>query len=131
MQTPKFQLYALDPLVLDAYLREWILRAYPGGSLPPSTKFSISLARAPLDEYTRRIALFGYGAWAMLERDGEPCLLAGMAACKYDEHHPGFFTLEYNATGQIVAAGYWKRDDPDNWQRCEADDLPPTFKQQA
>lgn len=131
MRGPKFQLYALDSVVLDAYLREWILRTYPGGSLPTATEFSASLDRAPLDEHMRRIALFGYGRWAMLERDGEPYLLAGMAACKYDEHHPGFFTLEYSAAGHLVAAGYWKRDDPGEWLSCEGADLPRTFKQQA
>jgi hypothetical protein len=128
--TPKFQIYALDPGILDAYLRDWIVvRKNRDRSLPASASFSDSLERAPLDEYTRRVALFGRGAWAMLEREGEPLLLAGMAACKYDDHHPGYFTLEYNGSGQIVGAGYWKRDEPGNWHRCEGSDLPPVFKQ--
>lgn len=129
--TPKFEIYPLDPVILDAYLRDWIVQRDRDGALAQPTVFSDSLERAPLDEYTRHIALFGHGAWAMLEREGEPLLLAGMAACQYDEHHPGFFTLEYNGMGQIVAAGYWKRNDPGNWYRCEAGDLPPVFKQPA
>jgi hypothetical protein len=121
--TPKFELYSLDPITLDARLREWLLRTYAGGSLPPSTKFSSTLDRAPLDEHARRVALFGHGAWAMLERNGQPTLLAGMAGCKYDELRPGYFTLEYDGDGRLVGAGYWTRDSNGNWNPCEGGEL--------
>ena len=50
------------------------------------------------------MALFGHGAWAMLERDGRPNVLARMAACHYDDLGPGFFVLEYDGNGRIVGA---------------------------
>ena|SRR5688572_19032598 len=125
MLPQKFEIRSLDRTVLDAYLHEWLTRTYPGGSLPPSVKVSTSLERAPLDEYSRRMALFGHGAWAMLERDGRPNVLAGMAACHYDELGPGFFVLEYDGNGRIVSAGYWVRDGAGNWALCEGGELPP------
>jgi hypothetical protein len=125
MLPPKFAIRPLDWSVLDRHLHEWLGRRYPGGSLPPSVKVSSSLEHAPLDDYSRRMALFGHGAWAMLERDGHPNLLAGMAACQYDDYGPGFFVLEYDGRGQIVAAGYWVRDSDGNWTLCEGGGLPP------
>jgi hypothetical protein len=78
------------------------------------------LDRAPLDEHARRTALFGHGAWAMLDRNGRPILLAGMAGCKYDDLRPGYFTLQYDADGSLVAAGYWTRDNDGTWNPCES-----------
>lgn len=125
MLPPKFEIRALDSTALHSHLRAWLTRSYPGNSLPSSVKVSDSLDRAPLDEHSRRVALFGHGVWAMLERDGRPIVLAGMAACQYDDYGPGFFTLEYDAQGRIIAAGYWTRSPNGNWSLCEGGELPP------
>ena len=61
----------------------------------------------------------------MLERDGRPAVLAGIAACHYDDYGPGFFILEYDGEGRILGAGYWTRGADGTWTECEGGDFPP------
>jgi hypothetical protein len=109
---------SLEQGVLDAYLRDWLVRA-SGFFVDPSVTFAPDLRCAPLGDAARRVALVG-GVWLMIEKDEEPFVLAGIQQ-RTVRDRPCFAILEYCVTSDSRIT-FWERRGPGNWDflRSEA-----------
>ena len=77
----------------------------PASVLLDPVTFAASLERAPLDEEARRAALFGKGAWVILQFEGKPVVLAGMVACRFGQDRSGYLALDTTAKAGLSKPG--------------------------
>lgn len=96
---------------LDADLRDWLARA-SGFFIDPSVTLAPDLNRAPISEATRRVALPD-GTWSLLEKGGQPFVVAGMQRLASDSDD-SFIILEYCITG-ASRVSFWERNSGE-WQ---------------
>jgi hypothetical protein len=96
---------------LDAYLRDWI-ESSSGFFIDASVGFADGLNRAPLGALGRRAALPS-GEWVLLDKGGEPFVLAGIEA-RSVAGRECFAIFEYCVTGQNRIS-FWEYVGPREW----------------
>jgi hypothetical protein len=96
---------------LDAYLRDW-LESSSGFFIDSSVGFAADLSGAPLGSTGRRVAL-PTGDWVLLEKGGEPFVLAGIEP-RSVAGRQCFTILEYCVNGQNRIS-FWEYVGPKSW----------------
>jgi hypothetical protein len=97
--------------LLDAYLRDWLARS-SGFFVDPSVGFAEDLSGAPIGAAARRAALPD-GEWLMLEKGGQPFVLAGLERRRVNGHDC-YVIFEYCITGDSRVS-FWERAGPGDW----------------
>jgi len=96
---------------LDSVLRDW-LESSSGFFIDSSIGFAEDLTGAPLGATGRRVAL-PTGEWVLLERGGEPFVLAGIAP-RSVAGRQCFAIFEYCINGQNRIS-FWEYVGPKEW----------------
>jgi hypothetical protein len=96
---------------LNPHLRDWLVHS-SGFFVDGAVSFADDLSRAPLSGTGRRRALKA-GEWVLLQKDGEPYVLAGI------EHHcvagrDCFTIIEHSVTGHSRVS-FWECTGPSQW----------------
>ena len=101
-----------ESAVLEALLRDWLACA-SGFFIDASVGFADGLSNAPLSESGRRLALRD-AAWVLLEKGGEPFVLAGIRDCDWSQH-ACFTVFEHCVTGDNRVS-FWECSAPGEWR---------------
>jgi hypothetical protein len=97
--------------LLDSYLRDWLENS-SGFFIDSSVGFAEDLSGAPLGTAGRRAALPA-GEWVLLERAGEPFVLAGIQP-RSVAGRQCFAVFEYCVNGQNRIS-FWEYAGPREW----------------